>query len=95
MESVTPAELLALLRRQPARGQLGVAYTYNEPTVWYEFVRAAAELIAATGYQNILVTNGLIKAQPLGALLPFVQALNVDVKAFRESFCLLYTSRCV
>ena len=86
MESVTPAELLALLRRQPARGQLGVAYTYNEPTVWYEFVRAAAELIAATGYQNILVTNGLIKAQPLGELLPFVQALNVDVKAFRESF---------
>ena len=86
MESITPAEILALLCRQPARGRLGVAYTYNEPPVWYEFVRTTAEFITANGYQNVLVTNGLIKAQPLKELLPSIQALNVDVKAFREDF---------
>lgn len=85
-ELVTPAEVLALLRGQPDRGQLGIAYTYNEPTVWYEFIREVAALVAADGYQNVLVTNGLIKERPLKELLPFIQALNIDVKAFREGF---------
>ncbi len=85
-ETVSPAEILAILRRQPVKGQLGIAYTYNEPTVWYEFVRAVSELLTTNGYQNVLVTNGLIKEQPLKELLPYVQALNIDVKAFREDF---------
>ena len=86
LKTITPKELLTLLRGQPDRGRLGVAYTYNEPTVWYEFVRAAAELMTENGFRNVFVTNGLIKEQPLAELLPFVQALNVDVKAFREGF---------
>ncbi|NMB34735.1 MAG: AmmeMemoRadiSam system radical SAM enzyme [Firmicutes bacterium] len=85
-EYIAPEKILAFLEGQPARGQLGVAYTYNEPTVWYEFVRETAEIIAVEGYQNVLVTNGLIKKEPLKELLPFIGALNVDVKAFREDF---------
>lgn len=86
LQALTPAKLLQILRNQPARGQLGVAYTYNEPTVWYEFVRDTAAVVQENGYRNVLVTNGLIKRQPLAELLPFIQALNVDVKAFREEF---------
>jgi pyruvate formate lyase activating enzyme len=86
MRVITPAKLLQLLHKLPQKEQLGVAYTYNEPTVWYEFVREAAELIKDHDYKNVLVTNGLINPKPLKELLPFIDALNIDVKAFRDTF---------
>jgi pyruvate formate lyase activating enzyme len=86
MESIAPAELLQILRSRPVREQLGIAYTYNEPTVWYEFVLETSQLMVENGYKNVLVTNGLIKSKPLEELLPFIHALNIDVKAFREEF---------
>ncbi len=86
MESITPQELRGILDGRPLRQQLGAAYTYNEPAVWYEFVRECAEELAAGGYKNVLVTNGLINPAPLAELLPFVHAMNVDVKAFSDDF---------
>lgn len=61
-----------------------VAFTYNEPTVWYEFVLHASRLLRGNGFRVILVTNGYIRKEPLELLLPFISAANVDLKAFTE-----------
>jgi len=90
MEAISPAELLEILKGRPPREQLGIAYTYNEPTIWYEFVLDTSMLMAENGYKNVLVTNGFINEQPLEELLPFIHAMNIDVKAFRDSFYLRY-----
>ncbi len=61
-----------------------IAYTYNEPLVWYEYVYDVSKLARREGMKNVLVTNGFVEEEPLEELLPYVNAANVDVKAFRE-----------
>lgn len=85
---VLPAELAGLAEQYAARGNIGVAYTYNEPFIWYEYVRETAPLVKAAGLHNVLVTNGIVEAEPLAELLPFIDAMNVDVKSMRERFYL-------
>ena len=51
-----------------------------------EFVLETSQLLHENGYQNVLVSNGLINKKPLEELLPFIQAMNIDVKAFSEDF---------
>jgi pyruvate formate lyase activating enzyme len=67
-------------------GSLGVAYTYNEPTVWYEFVCDTAKLAREKGLKNVMVTNGYIMEEPLKEILPFIDAMNIDLKAFDDKF---------
>ena len=84
-ENVTPAQLAALadeLRHQP-RGNIGVAFTYNEPLVGYEYIMDTAPLLHAAGLKVVLVTNGMICTEPLMRLLPHVDAMNIDLKAWR------------
>jgi len=84
---ISPADVLAMLSREGSREKtLGVAYTYNEPTIWYEFIYDTARLLHGHGYRNVLVTNGYIEQEPLQKLLPFIDAMNIDVKAFSDSF---------
>ncbi len=85
-EAISADALLGILAGRPPKERLGIAYTYNEPTVWFEFVRDTSAVIAAEGYKNVLVTNGFINEEPLKELLPYVHALNIDVKAFKDSF---------
>lgn len=66
----------------PAFGNLGIAYTYNEPLVGYEFVRDCAKLVHEAGLKNVLVTNGLAESEILNELLPYIDAMNIDLKAF-------------
>lgn len=68
------------------RGNIGVAYTYNEPLVGYEYVRDCAALVRRAGLYNVLVTNGTIEAAPWQALLPLIDAVNIDLKGFTESW---------
>lgn len=85
--AITPARVLEMLQREGGPADMaGAAYTYNEPTVWYEFVIETARLLHESGYRNVLVTNGYISREPLLELLPFIDALNIDVKAFSEAF---------
>lgn len=84
-EDVSPAQLAALaeeLSRRPP-GNLGVAFTYNEPLVGYEYIMDTAPLLHATGLEVVLVTNGMICTEPLTRLLPHVDAMNIDLKAWR------------
>jgi len=61
-----------------------LAFTYNEPLIWYEYVLDTAKLARSKGYKNVLVTNGHISLDPLDNLLPYLDAANVDIKAFNR-----------
>ncbi|MEW6546207.1 MAG: AmmeMemoRadiSam system radical SAM enzyme [Bacillota bacterium] len=65
---------------------VGLAYTYNEPGIWFEYVAETAQIAKQQGLVNCLVTNGFIEEAPLRELLQLVDAMNVDVKAFRPEF---------
>ncbi|HAL73837.1 MAG TPA: hypothetical protein DCM45_01940 [Clostridiales bacterium] len=65
---------------------MGVAHTYNEPLVSYEFVLDCARLTRAAGLKTVLVSNGFIEPEPLAELLPWVDAMNIDLKAWQASF---------
>lgn len=83
---LTPEGLAELAQERAEEGCVGVAYTYNEPLVGFEFVADAARAVKEAGLKNVLVTNGEINPEPLEELLPFVDALNVDVKGFTVDF---------
>lgn len=88
-EAVSPRQLadtaLAWKERNGA-GNIGVAYTYNEPLVGWEYVRDTARLVREYGMVNVLVTNGTASQQVLEELLPWTDAMNIDLKGFREAY---------
>ena len=63
-------------------GNIGVAYTYNEPLIGYEYVQDCAALVHERGMVNVLVTNGTIEEAPWRELLPLIDAANIDLKGF-------------
>lgn len=65
---------------------IGIAYTYSEPGVWFEYVRDTATVARRAGLANVVVTNGFINPEPLAELLACTDAMNIDVKAFTEDF---------
>lgn len=84
--NVTPEELANLARELVPHGNIGVAYTYNEPLVGYEYVRDCAEHIHQAGLLNVLVSNGIIEEKPWRELLPLIDAANIDLKGFNDSW---------
>ncbi|NLD47474.1 MAG: AmmeMemoRadiSam system radical SAM enzyme [Clostridiaceae bacterium] len=84
--NITPEELLKKAESYIQQGNIGIAYTYNEPSIWYEFVYDTAKLVKDAGLSNVLVTNGFIGIKAIEKLLPYVDAMNIDVKAFTASF---------
>ncbi len=86
VQTLTPGEAVNAALRQRDRGNIGIAYTYSEPIVWYEYVRDTARLAQQEGLKNVLVTNGLIREDPLEELLPLIDAMNVDIKAMDDDF---------
>lgn len=83
---VTPEELVAEAVSARARGNVGIAFTYNEPLVSFEYVRDTARLAHEAGLVNVLVTNGMVNPEPLAELLPLIDAANVDLKGFSQEF---------
>lgn len=83
---MTPESLVAKARELEHDGNIGIAYTYNEPSIWYEFVYATSKLAKEAGLSNVLVTNGFIGKEAMNDLLPFIDAMNIDVKAYTASF---------
>lgn len=84
--SISKEELVeeAVLLRE--KGNVGIAYTYNEPLIGFEFVYDCAVLAREAGLKNIVVTNGYICEEPFLKLLPFIDAMNIDLKGFTEGF---------
>ena len=82
----SPDDIVAAAVAAIPKGNIGVAYTYNEPLISYEFVYDCAALVHAAKLSNVLVTNGFIERGPLEALLPLVDAMNIDLKGFSDDF---------
>ncbi len=82
-EDLSPAQVVQLARDH---GSHGIAYTYSEPLVWFEFVRDTARLAHDAGLVNVIVSNGYIEPEPLQELIPLLDAANIDLKSMEERF---------
>ena len=80
---VSPDDLVRLAGRSDS---VGVAYTYTEPLIWFEYIKQAGRLIRKAGLKNVLVSNGYINPEPLEELLPIVDAANIDLKGMSPDF---------
>lgn len=85
-EAMDPRELADLAWELVSQGNIGVAYTYNEPMVGYEFVRDTAKLVKERGLFNVVVTNGSVTQEILEEALPYIDAFNIDLKCFSREF---------
>jgi len=85
-ETITPRALADMGAGLRSRGNVGLAFTYNEPLVGWEFVRDAAALAHDRGLVNVLVTNGTAELPVLEALAPHIDAMNIDLKGFTDRY---------
>lgn len=85
-EEVAIEELIRKAKQLQVKGNIGIAYTYNEPLIGFEFVRDCAKAAREQGLKNVVVTNGYICKEPLLELLPYIDAFNIDLKGFNEEF---------
>lgn len=89
LRSNSPADIIGLAANRSEN--IGIAFTYNEPTVWYEYMLDIAQLAEDKGLKNVMVTNGFINPEPLEELMPYMHAFSIDLKAFTEQFYKQYT----
>ncbi|MBQ1678707.1 MAG: AmmeMemoRadiSam system radical SAM enzyme [Oscillospiraceae bacterium] len=85
-ETFSPEELTDLALATRDRGNIGLAFTYNEPLIGWEFVRDTARLAKAAGLKTVMVTNGTAELPVLEALRPWIDAMNVDLKGFTDRY---------
>ena len=85
-EFIEPDKLAAAAQRYRSRGNVGVAFTYNEPLVGYEYVRDTAKLVHEAGMVNVLVSNGTAELAVLDEILPYIDAMNIDLKGFTDRY---------
>jgi pyruvate formate lyase activating enzyme len=79
----TPGEVVDAAQRGGCRS---IAYTYTEPTVFFEFAYETAKLAHDKGIRNVFVTNGYMTAAALEMIAPYLDAANVDLKAFSDTY---------
>jgi pyruvate formate lyase activating enzyme len=80
---VSPEDLVKLTMRENSKG---IAYTYTEPLIWYEYVLDTARIATEKGLYNVLVTNGYIHEEPWKRLLSHIDAMNIDLKSMDDEF---------
>jgi pyruvate formate lyase activating enzyme len=80
-QEISPEEIVAEARAQGCRS---VSYTYTEPTIFFEYAYDSAKLARSAGLSNVFVTNGYLTATALRTIQPYLDAANVDLKAFRD-----------
>lgn len=78
-------DLTRLIEKEMRHGSIGAAFTYNEPSVWYEYILDTIKNLDDK-IKIVLVTNGYISEEPLKKILPYIDAVNIDLKAFSNSF---------
>ena len=65
---------------------IGIAFTYNEPIIWFEYMKDVAEIAKKEGLYTVMVSNGYINSQPLNEIIEFIDAFNIDLKSFNNNF---------
>ncbi len=81
-ELLLPDQLVAIAEDQRKNGNIGIAFTYNEPLIGYEYVRDTAKLAHSRGLKNVIVSNGTAEISVLKEISPYIDAMNIDLKCF-------------
>jgi len=79
----SPEDIVSIAK---TTGCKSISYTYTEPTIYFEYAYETAKLASRNGLKNIFVTNGYINEEPLAKINPYLDAANIDLKAFSEGF---------
>jgi pyruvate formate lyase activating enzyme len=85
---ISPEDLVGMAGSE---GSAGVAFTYTEPLIWFEYLLDTLPLLREAGLKSVLVTNGYLEEEPAGEIIPLVDGFNIDLKSFSDSF---YRERC-
>ena len=85
-EYISPEELANIAESCRGRGNIGVAFTYNEPLIGYEYIRDTARIVHERGMYNVIVTNGTADLSVLEEIAPYIDAMNIDLKGFSDSY---------
>jgi len=83
LTNLTPEDVVRYAKTTNSKS---VSWTYNEPTIWHEFTSVASKASHDAGFKTVYVTNGFIQEEPLRQLKGVIDAMNIDVKAFKENF---------
>ena len=86
VDYLAPDVLSELAEKCRSRGNIGIAFTYNEPLIGYEYILDTAKLVHEKGMKNVLVTNGTASLSVLHRLLPYIDAMNIDLKGFTDRY---------
>jgi pyruvate formate lyase activating enzyme len=87
-QELSPAEIVAAAKKTSSRS---IAYTYTEPTIFFEYSYDTARLARETGIANVYVSNGYMSAEMLELSHPWLDAVNIDLKSFRDATYHKYT----
>ncbi|MEE3467390.1 MAG: AmmeMemoRadiSam system radical SAM enzyme [Eubacterium sp.] len=85
-EEYSPEELVKIAMKYRPDGNIGIAFTYNEPLINYEFILDTAKLMKLEGLKTVLVTNGNASRAVLDKLGPYIDAMNVDLKSYDRDY---------
>lgn len=83
---ISPKDIVLKAIDLKTQGNIGIAFTYNEPLLGYEFVRDTARLAKEKDLVTVLVTNGTASAQVYEEIAPYIDAMNIDIKSFSSDF---------
>jgi len=83
LKKLLPQDALSLAKKTKS---IGIAYTYNEPLINFEWVLETSKIFASAGLKNVLVTNGYLESEPWQEITRYTDAANIDVKSFSEDF---------
>lgn len=85
-KNISPENLVDTIIKN--KNSIGIAFTYNEPTIWYEYIFEVSKLLKKKDPNKdiVLITNGYINEKPLRALLPYIDAMNIDLKGFKDKY---------
>ncbi len=83
MHNISPEKIIDMAQKSNC---IGIAFTYNEPTIFGEYVLDIATLAHQSGLQTVMVTNGYITSEAIDDIYPFIDAANIDLKSFSNEF---------
>ena len=83
LQALSPEDAVTAALRNHCRS---LVWTYNEPSIWFEYIRDTAPLAQRAGLKTVMVTAGMITAEPLAELLPLIDAYRLDIKGFSGEF---------
>ncbi|WP_026527079.1 AmmeMemoRadiSam system radical SAM enzyme [Butyrivibrio sp. VCD2006] len=83
---ISPKELVSIASSYKEEGNIGIAFTYNEPLIGFEYVRDTSILAHEAGLKTVLVSNGCVSEKIYDDIIPNIDAMNIDLKGFTDNY---------